>query len=177
MLTFLITILCLNIDALSYGISYGTRKIKINLKYIFFISTCSTIMFMIPLLISKYICEFFNPLLLRIINAIILIVLGITYIIESKKENQTKKQVHLSFKTCFFECVAISVDAIFTAVLSGFSGNFFIFSIFFYGLTNFFAIFFGNLFFYNLNQSSRFNLSFFSGFIFIILGILKCMGI
>ena len=177
MFTFLITILCLNIDALSYGISYGSRKIQINLRYIFFISICSTIMFAIPLLISKYICKFFNPILLRIINAIILIILGLIYIFENKKEKQTKKQAQLSFKTCFFECIAISIDAIFTAILSGFSGNFFIFSIFFYGLTNFFAIFFGNLFFYHLNRRLRFNLSFFSGFIFIILGILKCVGI
>ena len=177
MLTFLITILCLNIDALSYGISYGSRKIKINLKYIFFITACSTIMFAIPLLVSKYICKYFNPNFLRIINAIILILLGLFYIFENKKENQTKKQVQLSFKTCFFECVAISIDAIFTAILSGFSGNFFIFSIFFYSLTNFFAIFFGNLVFYNIGKNLRFNLSFFSGFIFIILGILKCVGI
>ena len=177
MLTFSLTILCLNIDALSYGISYGSRKIKINLKYIFFITACSTIMFLIPLAVSKYICDLFNPKFLRITNAIILILLGLFYFFENKKENQTKKQVQLSFKTCFFECVAISIDAIFTAILSGFFGDFFIFSIFFYALTNFFAIFFGNQIFYHLNKNLRFNLSFFSGFIFIILGILKCIGI
>lgn len=177
MLSFLITILCLNIDALSYGISYGTKKIKIDLKYIIFISTISTIMFMTPLGISKYIYQLFNPVLLRIINAIILLLLGFIYIFQKPKNEETKKQAHLSFKTCFFECVAISIDAVFTAILSNFSGDFFIFSIFFYGFTNFFAIFFGNLIFYHLNKNLRINLSFFSGFIFIILGILKCVGI
>ncbi len=176
MTTFLITILCLNIDALSYGISHGITKTKINLKYIIFITTLSTIMFMIPLSISKYICGFFNEKLLEIINAIILFILGISYIIKKQEKNQIKKQ-ELNFKTCFFECVAISVDAIFTAILSGFSGNFYIFSIFFYGLTNFFAIFFGNLIFYHLGKNLRVNLSFFSGFIFIILGFMKCIGI
>ena len=176
MTTFLITILCLNIDALSYGISYGISKVKIKFKYIFFISTLSTIFFMIPLGISKYIYQYFNEFLLRIINAIILFILGLSYILKKQENNQTKKQ-ELNFKTCFFECVAISVDAIFTAILSGFSGNFYIFSIFFYCLTNFFAIFFGNLFFYNFNKNLRINLSFFSGFIFIILAFLKCMGI
>ena len=175
MTSFLIIILCLNLDALSYGISCGIRKIKINLKYIFYITTLSTLFFAIPLYFSKYIYTYFNPLVLRYINAAILIILGLIYIF--KKEDQTKKQILLSYKTCFFECVAISVDAIFTAILSGFSGNFYIFSIFFYCLTNFFAIFFGNIFFYKLNNFLKINLSFFSGFIFIILGILKCVGI
>ena len=177
MAAFLITILCLNIDALSYGISYGTRKIKINLKYILFITFVSTLLFAIPLKISKYIYQVFNPFVLRFINAIILFVLGLTYIFQKPNKEEIKKQAFLSYKTCFFECIAISIDAVFTAILSGFSGNFFIFSIFFYALTNFFAIFLGNLIFYNFNKNLRFNLGFFSGFIFIILGILKCVGI
>ena len=176
MLTFLITILCLNIDALSYGISYGTRKIKINLRYIIFITLLSTIMFAIPLKISKYIYTFFNPKILQFINAAILIILGCCYLKQNKNE-QTKKQAPLSFKTCFFECIAISIDAIFTAILSGFYGDFYIFSIFFYGFTNFFAIFFGNIISLKINKFLRINFSFFSGFIFIILGILKCVGI
>ena len=176
MLSFLITILCLNIDAFSYGISYGLTKKKIGIKYIFFITTLSTFMFAIPLGISKYIYTLFNPKILRFLNAIILIILGLSYIFKKKEKNQTKKQVNISLKTCFFECIAISIDAIFTAILSGFSGDFFIFSIFFYALTNFFAIFFGNLFFYTFNKKLKINLSFFSGFIFIILGIFKAVG-
>ena len=177
MISFLLTIICLNLDALSYGISYGIIKIKINLKYIIFISTISTLLFSIPLFISKYICNFFNPKILKFINAIILIFLGIFYIFKNHKNNQTKKQTSLSFKTCFFECIAISIDAIFTAILSGFSGDFFIFSLFFYGLTNFFAIFLGNYFSLKIQNKLRFNLGFFSGFIFIFLGFLKCIGI
>ena len=176
MLTFFLIILCLNIDALSYGISYGLSKKKIKIKYIFLICFMSTIMFAIPLGISKYIYQIFNPFLLRIINAIILIILGLSYILKKQEINQTKKQDKFSFKTCFLECFAISVDAIFTALLSGFSDNFYIFSIFFYAFTNFFAIFFGNYVFYNFNKKHSINLSFFSGFIFIILGIFKFIG-
>ncbi len=177
MISFLLTILCLNLDALSYGISYGVIKVKINLKYIIFISIFSTILFSIPLYISKYIYNLFDPKILRYINAIILIILGIIYIFKNQKNNQTKKQTQLSFKTCFFECIAISIDAIFTAILSGFSGNYFIFSLFFYGLSNFFAIFLGNYFSLKLQTKLRFNLGFFSGFIFVFLGFLKCVGI
>ena len=176
MLTFCITILCLNIDALSYGISYGISKKKIKLRYIFLICTMSTIMFAIPLGISKYIYQLFNPLLLRIINGIILIILGLNYLLKRPENNPIKKQDKFSFKTCFLECLAISVDAIFTALLSGFSYNFYIFSIFFYAFTNFFAIFLGNYLFYNFNKNLKINLSFFSGFIFIILGIIKFIG-
>ena len=177
MFSFLITIICLNLDALSYGISYGVIQTKINLKYIFFINIISTSLFSIPLYISKYIYTLFNPKILRYTNAIILIILGTIYIFKNQKNNQTKKQTSLSFKTCFFECIAISIDAIFTAILSGFSGNFFIFSLFFYSLTNFFALFLGNYFSLKIQNKLRFNLGFFSGFIFIFLGFLKCVGI
>ena len=77
MFSFLITIICLNLDALSYGISYGVIQTKINLKYIFFINIISTSLFSIPLYISKYIYTLFNPKILRYTNAIILIILGI----------------------------------------------------------------------------------------------------
>lgn len=177
MLSFLITILCLNIDALSYGISCGIMKKKIPLRFIFFISIISTILFAVPLSISKFIYEYFDDNILRYINAFVLISLGLKYIFEKPEKNQTKKQVDFSFKSCLLECLVISIDAIFTAILSGFSENYFIFSVFFYAFTNFFAIFFGNLIFYNFNKKLKINLSFFSGFIFVFLGFLKIMGI
>lgn len=175
MTTFLITILCLNIDALSYGISYGITNKKIKIKYIAFITTISTILFAIPLNFSKYIYYYFDKKTLQIINAMVLFVLGLSYIFKKQSNTKTKKQ-ELSFKTCFFECIAISIDAVFTAILSGFSGKYFIFLIFFYSFTNFFAIFLGNLFFYTFHKKLKINLSFFSGFIFIILGFFKCIG-
>ena len=177
MISFLLTILCLNLDALSYGISYGITQTKIKLKYIFFINILSTIFFSIPLYLSKHIYNLFNPQILKYTNALILIILGIFYIFKNKKNKQIKKQTLLSFKTCFFECIAISIDAIFTAILSSFSGNFFIFSLFFYGFTNFFAIFLGNHISLKIQNKLNFNLGFFSGFIFIFLGFLKCIGI
>ncbi len=177
MASFLLTILCLNLDALSYGISYGIIKTKIKFKYIIFITSFSTLFFGIPLFLSKYIYQFFNPQLLRFINAGVLFLLGIIYIIKNKKNDNAKKQAELSFKTCFLECIAISIDAIFTAILSGFSGNFFIFSVFFYSLTNYFAIFLGNHFSLKFQNKFKFNLGFLSGFIFIFLGFMKCIGI
>ena len=55
MLAFLLVILCLNIDALSYGVAYGVKKIKLKLSYILAISLLSTVMFAICLGLTKYI--------------------------------------------------------------------------------------------------------------------------
>ena len=178
MLSFSLLILCLNIDALSYGAAYGSKGKKLSLPYIFLITFMSTIMFSIPLGLSKYIFQYFNKKTLSIINGIILILLGISYIIpkNSDKEKNIVINKNFSFKQCFLECLAISVDAIFTALLSGFSDNYFLFCVIFYAFSNFVAIFCGNLFFFKLGSKLKFSIGFFSCFIFIFLGIFKMIG-
>lgn len=174
MLSFSLLILTLNIDALSYGIAYGIKKIKIPFKWILFINILSTVLFALPLYFSKYIYKYFDETLLTIINGIVLILLGIKYCFEKPNKNTTK---NFSFWQCFVECFVISVDAIFTAILSGFSANYFVFSIFFYNLTNFLAIFCGNFFFCKFNSKQQVVLNIFSGFIFIFLGIFKILSL
>ncbi len=175
MLSFILLILCLNIDALSYGVSYGAKKIKLPFKYIIAISLLSTIIFAIPLSVSKYIYSFFNPKFCKIINGVILIILGLCFVIPKKQKEKTP-QIIFSIKQYFLECFAISADAFFTALLSGFSNNFFVFYIIFYLFSNFIAIFCGNLFFKKLGERVQINLSFLSCFIFILLGFFKIMG-
>lgn len=175
MVYFLLIILCLNIDALSYGIAYGSKNIKLPKKYIFFITTLSTIMFSISLYISKFVYQYLNKSILSIINGIILIILGCSYIKPSKKTHLSKK--NFSFKVCLFECLAISIDAIFTTLLSIINYQYSVIYIIFYALTNYFAIFFGNLTLYKIGKYSKFSINFFSFLIFVILGILKIFGI
>lgn len=174
MVTFLLLILMLNIDALSFGIAYGLKKQKIHPVVITFISLLSTFLFAIALALSKYIYTWFNPTVLRLINAFVLIYLGFTYIF--KKEKEKNLELKLGFKQGFIECIIISIDAIFTAILSGFNANYYIFAVIFYGFTNIFAIFFGNYFFFYLNKKIKLKLNFLSGFIFIFLGIFKIIG-
>lgn len=177
MLSFALLILCLNIDALSYGISYGIKKIKLNFLYILSVSVLSTLIFLIPLSLSKYIYSYFNERVCEIINGIILIILGITYIIPKKDKTKTPlAKETFTFKKFLLECFAISADAFFTALLSGFSEKFFVFCIIFYFFTNFIAIFCGNYFFRKLGNKTHFNLSFLSCLIFILLGFFKIMG-
>lgn len=176
MFSFALLILCLNIDALSYGISYGVKKIKLKVLYILSISILSTIIFLIPLSFSKYIYQYFNERTCETINGIILILLGITFFFQKKDKTKTPLQETFTLKKFLLECFAISADAFFTALLSGFSENFFAFCIIFYFFTNFIAIFCGNYFFRKLGSKTEFNLSFLSGFIFILLGFFKIMS-
>lgn len=209
MLSFIIIILCINIDAFSYGVAYGFKKQKLNIFYIFCVTLLSTILFTIPLIISRYVFNLFNPLICHLINGAILIALGIYYFLQKQPEiyennskniknrfksdknynlknfENNKKKVNkyrknpnkIGIKQYIIETFVISVDAIFTALLSGFSSNFMIFYIFFYAFSNFFAIFLGNIIFYYTNKKLKIKLSYFSGIIFIFLGILKCFGI
>ena len=173
MLSFVIIILCVNLDALSFGISYGLRKQKIKFSSIIFISTLSTILFLIPLYLSNYIFNKLNQKLCYILNGIFLINLGIFYIFETHK-NSCKK---LTIRNQILECFIISIDAIITALFYGYLIKNHIFYILFYYFINFFAIFSGDRIFYKFSNFSRLNFSFFSGFIFIFLGILKIFGI
>lgn len=173
MLSFSLLILTLNIDALSYGIAYGVKRVKIPFKWVLFINIISTILFSIPLYFSKHIFKYFDKTTLSIINGIVLILLGIKYCFEKPKKNTAK---NFSFWQCFIECIVISVDAIFFAILSGFSANYFVFSVFFYEITNLLAIICGNLFFYYQKSLKQINLGILSGFIFIFLGIFKILS-
>lgn len=216
MLSFIIIILCINIDAFSYGVAYGFKKEKFSIFYIFLVTILSTILFAIPLIVSKYVFKLFNPIICHLINGLILISLGIYYFLQKPanynektdknaqisknnvnfnnytnlnitNKNQNKLEINsnklfakshrINIKKYLIETFVISVDAIFTALLSGFDSNFSIFYIFFYAFSNFFAIFLGNLIFYNTNKKIKIKLSYFSGIIFVILGILKFFGI
>lgn len=221
MLTFSILILCINIDALSYGVANGAKGRSFSLLYILLVCAMSTVMFAVPLAVSKYVFQYFNELACRIINATFLILMGIIYLIPKEKikklkkskknknklkkiniqENDTnysqntaeikddtlmfdeilsrktkKKNTPISFSRCFCECFVISVDAIFSAFLSGFSENFYLYSVIFYAVTNYLAILIGNRLLFRLGRRFNFSFDLLGGLVFILLGILKIVG-
>lgn len=246
MLTYIFLILCVNIDALSYGIAYGLQKKVFNFFYILAVALLSTALFAVPLYFSKYIFQYFDRTVCYIVNAVILISLGVFFIIPKKNKSEINKSYlknygYIGFKKAkniqkieskfpnnslkcikifdnatmccenldvrfakykdrievnakffkkrsgksavknkivkyFYETIAISVDAIFTAFLSGFSDNFYLFLVFFYLFSNFFAIFFGNIIFFKINKKCNVKLDILSGIIFILLGIFKIFG-
>lgn len=177
MLSFCLIILLVNIDAFSYGVAYGAQKQKFSILYIILTAVLSTFYFSIALMLSKHLYSHFSEQTLEFINGIILILLGLSYIIPKKhKEKTLNKEFKFSFKLFMFECLAISVDAIFTAILTNFSGNYLVFFIIFYFFTNFIAIYIGNQLVLKISKLSKLNLSFFSCFIFILLGFFKIIG-
>ncbi len=177
MLSFCLIILCVNIDAFSYGAAYGAQKQKLPTTYIILTTILSTIYFSISLILSKHLYSHYCKQTLELINGIILIILGLTYLFPKKQKEKTpKQQFHFSFKLFMFECLAISVDAIFTAILTSFSSDYLVFFIIFYLFTNFLAIWLGNLLVLKIGKLSKLNLNFFSCFIFILLGFFKIIG-
>ena len=170
MAPFLIIIFGLNIDAFSLGIARGLQKEKIKLKRIFIISFLSTIIFFIPLILSQYIFSMLSNIVCKFITSCVLIILGLSYFI-NKKNTPPKR------KSDLVECLAISIDAFFTALSSGYLYQNYVFYTFFYFLTNFFAVFLGNLIFYKISRLSKINLDFFCGFIFVFLGIFNIFGV
>lgn len=242
MLAFSLIILCLNLDALSYGIANGAKGRKFSFWYTMLVCVMSTVMFAIPLFVSKHVFQYFDETICKCVNAGILIILGIFYLLPKNRKNK-KKQINnklknieieqitqknqvvqnqnysqnilsnqssqhkqrcqktttfnknndnvsknlkkndsnqfvkVPFSRCFLECLAISVDAIFTAFLSGFSESFYWYAVVFYALTNFLAIYLGNKIFYKLGSRANFSFGIISGLLFILLGILKFFGI
>lgn len=176
MAAFLLLILCLNIDALSFGVTYGLKKIKFNFFFSLKICIISSIFFAVPLFLSPLVFKYLDRSLCNIINGIILILLSIMYF--TKSSGKKKKQIeNHSTKNFMYECLAFSVDAIFTAFLGGFPANYYIIFILFYFFTNFLAIYLGNLITYKFNKYIKINLEFFGGIIFLALGIFKIFGI
>ena len=173
---FLLLILCLNLDALSFGVAYGLKKQKFSLFFILKLSVFSTFLFSVPLYLSKFLFKYFNRIVCNIINGLILIVLGLFYLF--KRSNPIDSTENKSTKKSFVgETVAFSVDAFFTAFLGGFPLNFYVFFVVFYFFSNFLAIFLGNLILFKINKKINFRLDFVGGIVFLLLGVLKIFGV
>lgn len=174
----ILLVIAVSLDALSFGIASGLNKSKIKFWYAFCMAFISTFMFAIPLYASYYVSKYLNEDLLYLINGIVLCGLGIYYIIISFKKEQKNNQFNVkSLKNCILSTFAISLDAIFTAFLSGYSLNYVIFGIIFYFFVTLLFIYVPNTLTLKFSKIKNINLSWVSGVIFIILGILKLFEI
>lgn len=176
MVAFFLLILCLNIDALSFGVAYGAKKQRFSAFFTLKISLLSSVFFAIPLFLSQFLFKYFDKAICNVINGVILIILSLSYFFKNKEKEQ-KNIENFSKKRFLGECFAFSVDAFFTAFLGGFPLNFYAFFVIFYFFSNFLAIFLGNLLVFKFNKKLRFNLDFLGSLIFLVLGVLKIFGI
>jgi putative Mn2+ efflux pump MntP len=181
----IILIFALSLDAFSFGIAQGICKNKIPLFAIICMSVLSTILFGLPLYLSSIISSFLDVTICNIINGVVLILLGLIYVFKFIKDNSkqtemlesstTNKDLSLGY---YLICtIPLSLDAIFTAFLSSLSVKNMCFSIVFYLIITFFALFLGNRISIKMTGKSKLNVEWLSGIIFVVLGILKIFGI
>lgn len=183
MLTIILLILALSLDAFSFGFAQGFKKYKLTLVNCLIMSAISTFLFTVPLYLSQFVFKYFNEQVCNIINGIILILLGLYYLydfIKSKNykiEDKNNKIIPLRLKICILSTFPISLDAIFTALLNGYSVTYIISAILIYFLFTFCSLYLTNLIGLKFSKDSYISLSWLSSLIFIIIGSLKCFGI
>jgi len=180
MITLIFLIIAVSIDAMSFGFAQGIKNNKISIFYCLIMTILSTILFSIPLYISKFIVYYLNEKTLNIINGIVLIILGLFYLLNyffNNKKINKKTEHNISLKYCIIETIPISLDAIFTAFLNGYTLNYLYVGIIFYFFITFIYIYIFNIIGLRISKKTSTNLSFLSSLIFIVIGILKLYGI
>ena len=179
MVTIILLVLAVSLDALSFGLAQGFNKNSISLFYAFCMSMLSTILFAIPLYISSFIYKYLNSSVCYIINGIILLLLGLFYLKNAVFKNISKQGTNnaLNFKNCMVAVLPISLDAIFTAFLSGYELNYIIFGIVFYFTITLLFIYIPNKIALKISKKSKIDIDWLSGIIFIVLAILKFLEI
>lgn len=175
MATIILLVLAVSLDAFSFGLAQGFNKNKISFFYAFCMSALSTVLFAVPLYLSSYIYKYLKSSICYLINGIILLLLGLFYLKNAvfKKKNEKTDNIALNFKNCMVSVFPISLDAIFTAFLSGYELNYVVFGIVFYFIVTLLFIYVPNKIVLKLSKKFKFNADWLSGIIFIILAILK----
>ena len=185
MLTITILIIVVSFDAMSFGLAQGLKNIKICFCTLLLMTILSTILFTIPLYISKFIANFFEENTLNIINGIALLIMAIIYLLlfikdikinENYEINKTDIKI-MPYKSALIATFPISIDAIFTALLNGYSLEFLFAGVIIYFFITFFSLFVTNYIGLKLSRITTMNLGWISSIIFFIIGTLKLLGI
>lgn len=184
MFTIILLILAISLDALSFGLAQGFNKNSIGYINCFFMSVLSTLLFAVPLYLSQLVVQYLDEKICYLLNGIVLLCLGIFYLVQffvllQKKEPPLEKKENskLTLGYCLISTIPISLDAIFTAFLSGYSLQYIIFGVIFYFVITYIALFIPNKIALKMSGKSNLRLEWLSGLIFVVLGLLKIFGI
>ena len=175
MLDVFILILAVSLDSLSYGIALGFNKIKIRLSRSVIMTIFSTVLFFCALMLSNILINIINSTILYLINGIALILLGLFYFISNITKKEYVENTH--DKHFLLSTIIISLDAIFSALLSGYCLKIAIMATIIYCVITFLFIFVANRIAFILPNRLNFNFGILSGLLFIALGILKLLEI
>ncbi|WP_088042990.1 sporulation membrane protein YtaF [Bacillus sp. EAC] len=88
MLSLLLLACALSLDSCSVGFTYGLRKVKIPLKSIITIASCSGIILMTSMGIGHAITNFFSPLLAKRIGGFVLVCIGLWVLFQFYRSNK-----------------------------------------------------------------------------------------
>lgn len=194
----ILILLAVSLDVFSFGLSLGFKRVYLDFYKGLFFTFISAFIFAFPLLLSKLISKVIPQKICFLINGIVLLLLGVYYlmsfIIKKVKDRANSAQKaplkanlqneqennhalgqtpFLGLKYLALCAVPVNLDAFFTALLSGFiMGNFFVVLLIYLTFT-FFAIYIGNKLSFYLSKKINLDLSWISGILFIVLGILK----
>ncbi|MDK2821411.1 MAG: hypothetical protein PWP31_1376 [Clostridia bacterium] len=97
----LLLALAVSLDGLGVGLSYGLRKIRVPLISLILVSIVSMAASFLSMSIGHFLARIFNPTLAGRLGAIILLILGITIILEAylkKDEFLTTEETLLKFR-------------------------------------------------------------------------------
>lgn len=180
MITIILLVLAVSLDSLSFGVGQGLNNKKIGLFNSIIMTILATILFTIPLYLSKLVVKNMDEDLCFLINGTVLLLLGLFYIITYIiNKDKPKKYVSndVNFKYYIISTFPITLDAIFTAFLNGYSLDNLWFAIFFFFIITFVSLYVGNLITIKLSKKFNLSLEWLSGIIFIILGIIKLLEI
>ena len=94
-ISLLLLAIAVSIDSFSVGLTYGLRKMKLPLKSILIIASCSGLTLLMAMLLGHLITKIFSPSLAESIGGIILILLGVWIIYQffnPVREKETVKE-------------------------------------------------------------------------------------
>lgn len=166
-------VLVVSIDSLSYGISKGIRKEKLSFVESLIMSFFSSLIFFVPLIISSFVKDFLNEKICMIINGIFLCLLGVFYFIKKEKQSTEEK----TKSSLFVSTIIFSLDAFFSALFSSFDSIEIFCGVSFYFVITFVCLFVVSNIVYKFFSKNKVDLSWISGLLFIVLGVLKICGI
>ncbi|WP_088068555.1 sporulation membrane protein YtaF [Gottfriedia luciferensis] len=93
MLSLLLLACALSLDSCSVGFTYGLRKVRIPLKSIITIASCSGIILMTSMGIGHAITAFFSPIIAKRIGGFVLVCIGLWVLFQFYRSNKASNSV------------------------------------------------------------------------------------
>lgn len=174
----LLLVIALSMDAFISSFAYGTNKIKIPFKSVTIINVvCSSILF-IALILGNVLSRYIPNFITLGISFSILMILGIIKIYQGYKGEKPIEGAKGSSKTlspveAFSLAVAVSLDGLAAGFGAGIVGVNYIEIVLFSLISDMVAVMLGCNLGNKIAHKTKFNLSWLSGGIFIILAIVK----